>query len=615
MDTAGSKLILLVEDEPLVALAQQEYLQDAGYRVKLARTGEDAVRIVHRSEDIDLILMDIDLGVGIDGTEAAVQALLIRTLPIVFLSSHTEPEIVERIQSITSYGYVVKGTGPVVMIAAVRMAFQLWDAHTKVEQANAEKQKQNEYMRQILSLDPTSYIALDKRGIVQDVNEAYCRLTGYWPQELIGRHISELDAYDDQLHAMTRIGGMLEGGKHRFSTSHRCKGGGNVDIDITVQRIETVDGTRLIAFCNDLTEERRMTDELIDDGGSHTSQDGMRHYLESELYQLVRTDPAIFTFLREGSLDGLWYWDLENQDQEWMDNRFWELFGFDPKEKTHSPSEWQDLIHPEDLKVALENFKKHLADPSYPYDQIVRYSHKDGSTVYVRCRGMAVRDADGVPLRMLGVHNDLTRLMKTLENERLLRTELNHRVKNNLAIVHSLLSLKEMKSSGTVDLSDIKHQVETIRLVHETLQNSDGLDRVEVCGYLRSILSSVFDDQTRVQVSGNELMVSTKVAVTLGLIVNELATNAMKHGFVPELAREFGVSIESCKMDPGLARINVQNSGRPFPEEVDPATATSLGMQLIQSLVGELNSDLRIARHPSASFEFDVHLDSVTDLA
>ncbi len=132
------------------------------------------------------------------------------------------------------------------------------------------------------------------------------------------------------------------------------------------------------------------------------------HYLKRELYSLVRHDPAIFEFLQGGSLDGVWYWDLENPDNEWMSPRFWEVFGHDPAGKEHLASEWQDMIHPDDLKLALENFHAHVADPDHPYDQIVRYTHEDGSTVWVRCRGLAIRDADGVPRRMLGAHNELT---------------------------------------------------------------------------------------------------------------------------------------------------------------------------------------------------------------
>jgi PAS domain S-box-containing protein len=98
-----------------------------------------------------------------------------------------------------------------------------------------------------------------------------------------------------------------------------------------------------------------------------------------------------------------------------MSPRFWGLLGFDPADKEHLAAEWQDLINPEDLEVALDNFTKHCADPNHPYDQIVRYRHKEGSTVWVRCRGIAIRDQTGKPVRLLGAHTDITELMRTEE--------------------------------------------------------------------------------------------------------------------------------------------------------------------------------------------------------
>lgn len=137
-----------------------------------------------------------------------------------------------------------------------------------------------------------------------------------------------------------------------------------------------------------------------------------RHYLERELEDLVQ-DRQIWQFIRAGSLDGIWYWDLEHPEHEWMSPEFWHLLGIDPATRAHSPSAWRDLIHPDDLKVATENFHAHCADPNHPYDQLVRYRHADGSTVWVRCRGLALRAADGTPIRMLGAHNDVTSLKRS----------------------------------------------------------------------------------------------------------------------------------------------------------------------------------------------------------
>ncbi len=148
------------------------------------------------------------------------------------------------------------------------------------------------------------------------------------------------------------------------------------------------------------------------------------HYLKKELYELVRSDPAIFEFLQNGSLDGIWYWDLEEPETEWMSPRLWEVFGYAPETKQHLVSEWQSMIDPDDLQVALENFHKHLADPNHAYDQYVRYRHKDGSTVWVRCRGLAIRDKNGKPTRMLGAHTNVTALKLAEERVSRLASEL-----------------------------------------------------------------------------------------------------------------------------------------------------------------------------------------------
>lgn len=111
------------------------------------------------------------------------------------------------------------------------------------------------------------------------------------------------------------------------------------------------------------------------------------HYLRNELYQRVREDESIFAFIEKGSLDGLWYWDLEKPEQEWMSENFWKTLGYDPAEMPHLSSAWKDIIFAEDLAVAVDNFEKHCADPSHPYDQIVRYHHKDGSTVLIADNG------------------------------------------------------------------------------------------------------------------------------------------------------------------------------------------------------------------------------------
>lgn len=216
------------------------------------------------------------------------------------------------------------------------------------------------------------------------------------------------------------------------------------------------------------------------------------HYLRDELYRLVREDPKIFTFLEEGSLDGIWYWDLQAPDNEWMSPRFKAFFGYADHEITDSPDWWQNNIHPEDLRVAIDNFEKHKADPDHPYDQIVRYWHRDGSTVWVRCRGLIIRDTDGTPKRMLGAHTDVTELKRTqqaLEAANAELAELNEEL-NRLneqkdkfygIIAHdlrapftALLGLSELLARGAAELEPVQ-VVEYASLVHRAADDGHKL--------------------------------------------------------------------------------------------------------------------------------------------
>jgi len=154
------------------------------------------------------------------------------------------------------------------------------------------------------------------------------------------------------------------------------------------------------------------------------------HYLFRELMERVQFSPEIFDFLRRSALDGLWYWDLENPENEWMDNRFWETLGYDPQTKPHLAAAWQELIHPDDLSTATRNLAMQSADPTHPYDQIVRYKHANGSTVWVRCRGLIIRNTEGKPIRMIGAHVDVTRAELARQALETANLELEERVRS-----------------------------------------------------------------------------------------------------------------------------------------------------------------------------------------
>ena len=176
----------------------------------MARSGEQAVELVRGGPEIDLVLMDIDLGAGMDGTEAARLILGLRDLPLVFLSSHTEPLVVERTEGLTSYGYIVKNSGETVLLASIKMAFRLF-------QARAELRDREEHYRSLFEnaggpVWIEDFLAFKRR--VEELREAGFADFRAWlaghPEELFG--LADLVRVVD-LNRAARASIGLEGGE------------------------------------------------------------------------------------------------------------------------------------------------------------------------------------------------------------------------------------------------------------------------------------------------------------------------------------------------------------------------------------------------------------------
>lgn len=143
MEIDRGKKLLLVEDEAIIAMVTAKMLKKRGYEVITVNNGRKAVETALIDTTIDLILMDIDLGAGINGPEAARQILQIKNFPIVFLTSHSEQDVVEMVREITRYGYVIKNSGDFVLLSSIEMAFELFNSHERLR-ASAEVIRESE---------------------------------------------------------------------------------------------------------------------------------------------------------------------------------------------------------------------------------------------------------------------------------------------------------------------------------------------------------------------------------------------------------------------------------------------------------------------------------------
>lgn len=203
----------------------------------------------------------------------------------------------------------------------------------------------------------------------------------------------------------------------------------------------------------------------------------MTNYLEKEFYELIQNDKSIFDFIQQKSIDGVWYWDLNNPDNEWLSDKFWTDLGYDPITKKNKSHEWKKHIFPEDLVIAESSLKRHIEDPSVPYDIIIRYKHKNGSTVYIHSKALAIIDKEGKPYRVLGVRNNITEAMLG-KHER----EINEKLKKtNRELEHKNQSLKEFSYLTSHDLqSPLNTIISYLSLLNEEKKDMSDIAKLSI---------------------------------------------------------------------------------------------------------------------------------------
>jgi PAS domain S-box-containing protein len=131
-------------------------------------------------------------------------------------------------------------------------------------------------------------------------------------------------------------------------------------------------------------------------------------YLHKEYTDKVQSDNQIAEFLQNTAVDGLWYWDLKQQENAWINDQFFEAIGLTAEVFAGMENNWLDLIFPQDLKKVLKLIHHLVAEGEFIFDRTVRYFHHNGEIVWMRCRGLIFCDEQGKASRMVGAHINVT---------------------------------------------------------------------------------------------------------------------------------------------------------------------------------------------------------------
>jgi PAS domain S-box-containing protein len=241
------KTILLVEDEAVIALAEKKNLERMGYSVHTVNSGEAAVDAVQMLPNIDLILMDIDLGAGIDGTQAAEQILKDHDLPIVFVSSHSESEVVEKTEAITSYGYIVKSSSMTVFDASIKMAFKLY---TK----NRELLETRNKLKTTLDVIPDLMFVVNLEGYFEDFhNRPDVHGTAIPPDKIKGSHLSDIFSPEETAFHLELYHRCIETGKIQTHTYELAADGKRRIFDLQLAKL---DEQHVLAIIHEVTDQK-----------------------------------------------------------------------------------------------------------------------------------------------------------------------------------------------------------------------------------------------------------------------------------------------------------------------------------------------------------------------
>jgi PAS domain S-box-containing protein len=240
--------------------------------------------------------------------------------------------------------------------------------------------------------------------------------------------------------------------------------------------------------------------------------------------------------------------------------------------------------------------------------------HKDRHEFLVEIRLSPIETSDG-PMIILGVADisrrtqEDARVRAALYEKDILLGEIHHRLKNNLQIVSSLLDLQAARVSdqATKDLfRDSQNRIHSIALIHQTLYRSTDFESVDFAQFSEILLSllirsyGIDPGRIAVQVDVEPVHLPIDIAVPCGLVVNELITNALKHGFRDRDHGEIRIALTRQLGNEVL--LTVSDNGVGLPDHLDTRSIETIGLQLVELLTTQLDGEISIHRSDPTRF-------------
>lgn len=311
---------------------------------------------------------------------------------------------------------------------------------------------------------------------------------------------------------------------------------------------------------------------------------------------------------RLGSYD----WQLEENILHW-DERMYELFGLDKSAKVLNKNEYiASIVHPDERIRVVDTYLKNLKDKELSNFENEYRILVNGQIKHIESHVIFFRNKKGLVFRVIGTCLDVTErkeaeaLLISNEEKDVLLKEIHHRVKNNLQVITSLLSLQSsyLKDDEQKRIfADSQYRINSMAIVHEMLYQSDDLSKLDYRNYLqelseyliRSIKGAENNVQLVLEIPKINLGIDT--AIPLGLLINEVLTNSLKYGIKKDDPGIISIVIHKVEIKEQNRSeksfvLEIGDNGAGYSDSINFRNSNSLGLRLINNLIRQLEGTI-----------------------
>ncbi|MFO7729289.1 MAG: PAS domain S-box protein [Spirochaetia bacterium] len=487
-------------------------------------------------------------------------------------------------RTLRSHGIVIRDNlgRPIKLLGAVQDI---------TEQKNADKEIRR--FRELLDRTNDAIVIHSTSGErIIDVNHTACLLSGFTREELLQMSIFDLDMAADT----ERIKHEIEtSGFARFETQNRCADGSSIETEVNLSLLTIQEETFLVAIIRDVSERTKLERE----------KEERRKYLET----VLRSVPDAVITLDKNHKVIEWNLGAEN------------LFGYTSEEVVGKPLDAL-IAHTSDeiMAEALSYTRQVNSGISTNFQEVIRFS-KAGSAINVLMSATPIM-IDGDMIGALGVYVDVSSLKeaeqnvhKLLQEKEQLMKEVHHRIKNHMNTMYSILSVQESYFSNP-DVKDAfeeaKNRIRLMQSIYYKLYSSSNSNSIELRSFVDELVRNLqaayaTDSHIGIHTVIDDVQITAKQSLPIGIIVTELITNSLKYAFVGGESGNIAISLHHLSTD--KLKIVVEDNGIGAPPEIIKDKEYGFGLTLVEGYALQFDGSVEIENHSGTRITIHITLE------